>query len=124
VKLVANPAKLNGVENPMEVHWDNTDPTTVVLVDNMDQDERLALAEALLTTIKANLNIAVTTCSSCGTDYKEDWDEYVASQALDGAITRIKKAKHLLIVSAEKRQLEEGAYYEHEHKNEEEEASL
>jgi transcription elongation factor Elf1 len=81
----------------MEVRWDNADPA------NMDQDERLALAEALLTTIKANLNIAVTTCSSCGTDHKEDWDEFMAGQAIEGAITRIKKAKHLLDVSVEKR---------------------
>jgi len=85
------------VEYPMGNHWDKADPT------DRKRDKRLNLAEILLATVKADLNAAVTTCPSCGTDHKEDWDEFMAGQALEGAMTRIKKAKHLLDVSVEKR---------------------
>jgi hypothetical protein len=81
----------------MENCWDNTGPT------EMDRDGRLNLAEALLVQVRATLSEVVITCPTCGTDHKENWDEFMAGQALDAAITRIKKASALLNLSIGKR---------------------
>ena len=83
----------------MENRWDNAE---VHYPPDMGRDERLNMAEVLLVGVRATLTTSLPTC---GTDHKEDWDEYMAGEALDAAVTRIKKAKHLLDVSVEKRRL-------------------
>jgi len=53
----------------------------------------------ILAALKGTLNVHVSTCAGCGQERREDWEQYQAAEALQGAVTRVQKAASLISVS-------------------------
>ena len=59
-------------------------------------EKTLAQVVEILTSVKATLNIDVTTCQGCGQEHRNNWNQYQAAEALNGAITRVQRASSLI----------------------------
>ena len=53
----------------------------------------------VMTSIKTTLNTDVNECHACGQEHKNDWNQWLAFEALSGAITRAQKAASLISLS-------------------------